>query len=215
MRKFSVRIVLFFSLLIAYQCVEKDKCIHFYHIQLNGAIEPAHDTVALGDTLWYEMRLGELLFDTISKSWIPRNEESFPLYFTATKLDSNRYYHAEETFEYYPIYGEITFERLSQFTYVIIKTHQLNSERIIRFGLKAKEKGIFLISPIVLRQDYEDLLIGDQECRSFVEGISFQINQENDLNGYPLLAASNNPQYREISENAYKKAGGFAFVVVD
>lgn len=215
MRKFSVWIVILFSLLIACQCAEKDECIQFYHIQLNGTIEAAHDTVALGDTLWYEIRLGEMLFDTISQSWIPRNEESFPLYFTATKLDSNRYYHAEEMFEYYPIHGEIIFERLSQFTYVIINMHQLNSERIIRFGFKAKEKGIFLISPVVFREDYEDLPIGDQKCRSFVKGISFQINQENDLNGYPLLAASNNPQYRDISEIAYKKAGGFAFVVVD
>jgi hypothetical protein len=215
MKKIAAWILILSSIFLVYQCVEKDKCIQFYHIQLNGTIEDVQDTVSLGDTLWYEMRLGEMLFDTISQSWIPRNEESFPLYFTATKLDSNRYYNAEEMFEYYPIYGEITFERLSQFTYVIIQTHQLNSERIIRFGFKAKEKGIFLTSPLVLRKDFEDLLIGDQKCRSFVKGISFQINQENDLNGYPLLAASNNPEHRNISEDAYKKAGGFAFVVVD
>jgi len=215
MKKIATWILILSPIFLAYQCVEKDKCYTEYHLQFETKITPERDTISLNDTLWFEMRIADSLFDIYSQQWIPSNRVTFPFYFTMTKLEETGYLPAEEMFEFVPILGTLNFERLSQFTDLIVNMEKKENGNISTFAFIPKQKGIFKATPNMLRIDFEDLQVGNDGCRPFVKDISFQTNGNTSVNGYYLIRASGSPLYQNYSEADHKKDGGFAFVVVD
>lgn len=207
--------IAFSPLFLAYQCVEKDKCYTKYHLQFETKITPERDTFSLNDTLWFEMRIGDSLFDIFSQQWIQSNRVTFPLYLTMTKLEPTRYLPAEEMFDFVPVEGGLIFERLSQFTNIRVELDGKHNGNYARFAFIPVEKGIFNVAPNVQREDIENINVGNDGCRSFVKDVSFKMNSASSRNGYYLLRVSMNSEYQSLSEENYRKAGGFTFVVVD
>jgi hypothetical protein len=215
----TMRNILYFGvfiyLFLASQCVEKDKCFKEYHLQFQASITPPEDTITLSDTLWFEMRVGNDIFDNNSNSIIPINGVEFPFYFSIGEIDSINLYSSELKFDYTEIIGSLLFQQFSSFTRIKLNMTDLNNEHLIKFGFSPKNKGIYRTTLYTLNEEVENLEVGNPECRSFIKNISFAMNELDTSNGYYLLPASGNPQYRDYSEENFKKAGTFAFVVVD
>ncbi len=216
MRKSVIWLTLLSPLFWAYQCVEReDKCLTKYHLRFEPKIYPEQDTFRLNDTIWFEMRIGDSLFDIYSQQWIPSNRVAFPFYFTMTKLEPTKYLPAEYMFDFVTVEGGLIFERLSQFTNIRVELDKKHNSNYARFAFIPVEKGIFNVAPNVQREDIENINVGNNECRPFVKDVSFKMNNASSNNGYYLLRASMNPEYQNLSEENYRKGGGFTFVVVD
>lgn len=131
------------------------------------------------------------------------------------RLDSTGFQYAEEMFEFVPLSGGITFERLSQFSYVRLDMDKEDYFNISKFGFIPKRTGIFEVTPNVQRVDVEDINVGNDGCRPFVKDVSFRMNNIESTNGFYLILASGSPTYQNYSEKNFKKAGTFAFVVME
>lgn len=200
-------------LFLAYQCVEKDKCYTEYHLQFETKISPERDTFSLNDTLWFEMRIGDSLFDIYSQQWVPSNRVTFPFYFTMTKLEPTRHLSAEEMFEFVLLSGNMTFERLSQFTNLRFEMEKKTDGNFTKFAFIPTVKGIFNVTTSIRRIDYEDLQVGNDGCRPFISDKTFQANGDISTNGYYLIGASGSPAFQNYSEADHRKGGSFTFVV--
>lgn len=217
MKKVAIWLTLLSPLFWAYQCVEReDKCFTEYHLRFEPKIYPERDTFRLNDTIWFEMRIGDSIFDIYSQKWIPSNRVTFPFYLTMTKLEPTRYLPAEEMFDFIALDGVIKFERLSQFTNLRIEMLRRFDGNIAKFAFIPRQIGIFKVTPNIARVDLENLQVGSDGCRPFVKDISIKTNSHsNTNNGYFWIRVSGSPDYQNYSEENHKKDGSFAFFVID
>jgi hypothetical protein len=167
----------FIYLFLSSQCVEKNNCTRRYHLQFQASITPSKDTITLSDTLWYEMRIGDDIFDNNSNSIIPTNGVEFPFYFAIAELDSTDFYSATQNFDYLEMNGSLVFQHFSGFTRIKIIMTYINNEYVIKFAFSPKKTGIFNVGLFTLTEEVEDLSVGDLGCISIINDISITMNE--------------------------------------
>lgn len=208
--------VLFLVLLIQ-SCwpSESKDCEKHYDFTIPISISPSRDTFHVGDTIWVESTVENILVNTLDGS--ETDISQLPLKFTAsiTEYNQNGYVFSSHLFSYVNVVG--TFELVDlggpNFTQVYYEADGSHA-RTFKVGVVINSKGTgdgtFEFDLGYLRPDYEEYEVLNKKCLDMIK-FRFNTNEGRDSSGYYLLP----PTYTDVVKmEGFLKFGSFAFRVV-
>lgn len=190
------------------------KCKNAYFFEFPFTINPASDTISIGDTLTIESIYDSQLLDKNSNEYIQVNDYDFHFDIFLLKLDSLENY----SFDYFDLVvnkGNLTTITFSDgHKKERIKYSYENSKNYFSLNIIPQKKGIYYIAqrPYITGVKYDDLHITDTECEERVDDYNVNTNKLQD-NHFYLLSYSTDPDYKNSSYSDFTKIGGFCFVV--
>lgn len=194
-------------------CHPAKDCYQDYEFTIPVSIYPAKDTFKIGDTIWLESEISNILFDSVSQSNLNFNDFEHKIYGGIDRYDQSNPSFAENNFKYLNVDGKIevngggalpSFLRLKY-----IKTSP--NIQTIKVGIVPEITGLYRIGFLIFSEDYySETGIIKQGCTETII-MRFNMNNRVDDNNYHLLQG-----YPSInSAEGFKNEGEYAFWVVD
>ena len=207
----------FFLLIVIFQdCGSCDltppECQRVYDFEIPFTISPALDSFHIGDTLFIESILGNLLQDKTTGEEINVTNFEFKLITGFYRIDTLGYdrnvnenvgiinYNGE--YKIVPLYNGVSSVR------IIYETQ--NTNKYFKAGLIPKKKGIFHIGFTVFSTDLQDVNLSGNECSESID-LSINMNNGSDNNFYLEEYNLNTKPTEEV----FKRAGAYNFVVIE
>lgn len=208
--------VLFLVLLIQ-SCwpSESKDCEKHYDFTIPISISPSRDTFHVGDTIWVESTVENILVNTLDGS--ETDISQLPLKFEASvdEYNLNGYVFSSQLFSYINASGAFKFVDLGGPSFLKVLFEEAGSHaRKFKVGVVINSigtgEGTFNFEMGYLRPDYEDYEILNKKCLDMIK-FRFNTNEGRDSSGYYLLP----PTYTDVVKmEGFLKFGSFAFRVI-
>ncbi len=168
-------IVVLFTITLFTNCVKPDGCYREYKLLFPATVSPSLDTFNIGDTIWYEVKIDDVMEDHNTGEQI--NTTSLDLLyfnFYFQRFDTIHYDQHGSDFEYFASNGEL--QRTASGGNLILK----QPERLFKMFILPKKKGGYVISswiPLYFKENAVDL--GDPCYEDIWRKSSVRPNNEN------------------------------------
>ncbi|MBK8444466.1 MAG: hypothetical protein IPL35_14085 [Sphingobacteriales bacterium] len=219
----AIRIIIISSLLLLASCFKDSDCHEHYQVALPFSTEGIPDTLAVGDTLWFNADFSDTLPDVINigEKW-HMHDFNFKGYFFLFKIDTALVNDINLEMEHIVALGKINpfYFNDGGVSYNFQFDFSETEHRYrLRFGVIPKQKGVyhFFMGSMVSDDHYRDRYNIDEECRykqQFI--ISYSTNNRGDNNRHLFLASPDSAYVHSIDNLKlldYWETGSYCFAV--
>lgn len=182
-----------------------------YHFSIPFTLTPTLDTFRIGDTIYLQSYIPEILVDQLTGEGILVADYDFNIKSTINRMDTTGTPDAENHFLIINNKGSFDINNLSSVTLVDIHYEQDGTHQELLVSLIPQKRGLYQIVFYNLTADVTKVNLTNSDCFENL-AISYAMNGNADDNNYYLLKSSPGPI---ATEESFKHDGGFVFEVIE
>lgn len=208
--RYLIKIHFFFFLIWFSGCINPSEkiCLREIRFEIPYTLSPAIDTFSIGDTIWIEGILPNMLEDLNSKEMINITDFNFKTRIGIYSFTTSEFNLADFSFEYINTKG--AFEHHTTGTILVTKLiyEKEENQKAFKVGMIPIAPGGFYISFYNLTEDLFNVSLINSNCQQSLE-LNYKMNDGQ--NNFHFI--ENEPI--NISKEGFDKDGSYAFWVVE